>query len=474
VRRSVLAAVLALAGLAATVAEASPATFTTRVATSTGGEPAVAVDPRDPRTMVVATTDRTITAGTPYVQVLVSHDAGRRWERRATLEITSDPFVAYDGQGRFYAGAVGNRPGTAGAVLSTVRVITSVDGGRTWSAPVEAIGPDARIEPEDPDGPVTRGPSWTSVDRPWITTDPNSGDVYISAVDHSDASGGQTDQTAVPWQASTVACRTSAAGYPVLACGRRYVAVSRDHGRTWSEPEPLDTRAYPADLSGGFSGVPAAAHGVLAAAYVASRTGDPVCDGCVVFGTSADGGAHWRQRVVPGARVYAAGVENPTGTEPGDPVQPYVAADPTRRGHYAVMVLDRTGTSWLVHRTTDGGRRWQGPVRLTIPGRVLLERPWLAYGPSGALGVMTRADLADGSYDVWGLVAPRGDLRFLPPVRVSAGIAPAPKSQSMIDDCSSVVLDKTTLHAVWGDTRGGAIQPWYGRWRFTHTAHEGG
>jgi hypothetical protein len=455
-------------GLAAAATAQPPASFEHRIASTTGGEPTVAVDPRDPRTLVSAITDRTLGPGAPQVGIVVSHDRGTTWRRTGTLSITSDPFVVADSEGRFFAGAVGSRPGTSGpvAALNTVQVLASTDRGNTWSTPVEAMGPDADIDPADPDGPVRRGPSWTSVDRPWLAVDPVTGDLYLTAVDHSDNSGGTTDETPVPWQANFAVCRTSADGYPVFACGRRYVTRSRDHGKTWSRVQPMDTRAYPADFTGGFSGIPTAAHGVLATAYVAGRRSTPGCSPCVVFETSTDGGAHWLQRVAHEVTVFESGVENPTASNPNDQVQPYVAADPSRKDHYALMVLDKEETKLLVYRTTDSGRHWRGPVVVAVSGATLLERPWLAYGPNGALGLMVRADRPDGSYDVWGKVAPDGDLRFGPTTRISTVLSPAPNTHSAVDDISSAVLDDHFLHAAWGDDRTGSIQPWYGRLRY--------
>jgi hypothetical protein len=469
---SAAAAVMGLPAVTASGQTEAPA-FETRAATTTGGEPAVAVSARDPRDIVMAITDRTLVPGAPQVGILVSHDRGRTWRRAdRSFAVSSDPFVVADSDGRFYVGGSGNAVGTSGpaAAVNTVQITTSTDGGRSWSEPVEAMGPNADIDPTNSKGPIYRGPSWTSIDRPWGAVDGNTGDVYVTAVDHSDNAGGQTDNTGVPWELNFAVCRTSADGYPVFACGRRYLTVSRDHGRTWRPVQPVDTAAYPADFSGGFSGNPAASHGVLATAYVAASTADPTCHPCVVFGTTTDGGEHWSQRVARGITVYPAGVEDPTASNPSDQTQPYTAADPSRPGRYAVMVLDKMQTRLLVYVSEDTGQHWTGPAVHSVAGRTLLERPWIAYSPSGSLGVMFRADQADGSYDVWGAVSPVGGLGFGSPVRLSKALSPAPNNHSAIDDVSSVAMDDGYLHASWGDVRGGAIQPWYGRLDYRSSA----
>jgi hypothetical protein len=134
-------------------------------------------------------------------------------------------------------------------------------------------------------------------------------------------------------------------------------------------------------------------------------------------------------------------------------------------GRPAVMVLDAAQTHLLVFTTGDGGASWSGPGVLGEPGgkRYL---PWIAYGPTGALGAVWRSAADDGSYAAWAAVAPRGDTRFAPPVRLSGAPSPGPVSQLAGDDASDVALDSRELHAVWGDRRGGQLGVWYGRYRW--------
>jgi hypothetical protein len=79
---------------------------------------------------------------------------------------------------------------------------------------------------------------------------------------------------------------------------------------------------------------------------------------------------------------------------------------------------------------------------------------------------MWRTTAKDGSYAVWAAVAPSGDARFAPPVRLSGKDSPGPVSQVAGDDASSVTLDRTTLHAAWGDRREGTLGIHYARYAF--------
>jgi len=154
------------------------------------------------------------------------------------------------------------------------------------------------------------------------------------------------------------------------------------------------------------------------------------------------------------------------GGEQSQLFEPYTAADPAHPDHYATMVETRDLSSLLVWTTRDGGRVWDGPARLTDPFGTQRHLPWLAIGPTGALGALWRSTAADGSYTTWAAVAPLGDADFAPPVRISSAVSPGPVQQLAGDDASDVTLDRTDLHAAWGDRRGGSLGIRYGRYAF--------
>ena len=61
-----------------------------------------------------------------------------------------------------------------------------------------------------------------------------------------------------------------------------------------------------------------------------------------------------------------------------------------------LLATDSAGHA-LVFRTPDSGRSWTGPVTFGVPG-TKLDKPWIAYSPTGVLGVGWRGSLSDGSY----------------------------------------------------------------------------
>jgi hypothetical protein len=224
------------------------------------------------------------------------------------------------------------------------------------------------------------------------------------------------------------------------------------------------------DHTNGFSGIPASRDGVLATAYLAGAFPGSTCTTCVVFQTSTDDGASWHRHLVPAAvdgPALGAHALNPLDVSSSTAFEPYLAQDPSRPGHYAVMVYDASQTGLLVQVTNDFGRTWSRPVRLADKGSGKRWLPWIAFGTRGALGVVWRSDLSEGSYEVWAAVSPRGGTRFARPVLLSSKRSPGPVTQVAADDASFVVLDATTLHAAWGDRREGTLGVHYARYAFS-------
>lgn len=455
-------ALLSLASVATARSAPAPSVRDVLVRADTGaGEPQVALDPRHPGDVVV---------GLNNLGVSVSHDAGLHWTH-VDLPNQGDNALTIDAAGRYaYTSLDGE-------------VMVSTDRGRTWSSAGNWVGDLAHAwygvaggtklafrflgcnapRPAGPVDPVA-GPGFHVIgcDRPWLTADATRpGLLRLSFTDHSDGSGGRPLET--------VGCKTSTATNQVFSCGRQYVSTSRDGGATWGAFVPVDSPDVPMDHTNGFSGIPVSRAGVLATSYLAGAFPGQPCTTCVVLQTSTDDGRSWHRRLVPvaidGASLGAHDL-NPLAVSSSVAFQPYLAQDPGRPGRYAVMVYDRARTGLLVLVTTDAGRTWSQPVRLAGPAGAAPWLPWISYGPGGALGVIWKAAAADGSFEAWAAVSPSGGTRFARAVRLSDARSPGAVSQVAADDASFVVLDRTTLHAAWGDRREGALGVHYARYDF--------
>jgi hypothetical protein len=440
-----------------------------------GGEPEIAVNPRNPRQVVV---------GENVNGVAFSGDGGATW-KHVSLPNIGDNVLAVEPDGTFLFSSIN---GTVWA---------SRDGGANWTKSGNWVGkvaeamyaaaPDLGYPTNVAAGDVIRqsacdvlnvskaGPAGTGpddpgiqvlgCDRPWLITDPNTGRAYLSFSAHNDASGGprpSATNATTPWEVRFAACRANNGSSP-FQCGRQYVAASGDDGRTWTTFRPMDSADYPAAGTNGWSGGPVASFGTLATAYVATSTR---CRNlCLVFETSHDDGARWTRHVIGAVNLPSSS----GGLSTTFNFEPYIAADPTRRGRYAVLVLDTSQQHLLVYVTDDGGKRWHRTALAERGSGVNRWVPWIAYGPSGALGVVWRTAYADGTFDVWAAVAPRGDGNFGRPVRLSSARSPGPVAPGG-DDASDVVLTRTTLYAAWGDQRG---TPPPAGWFGTATDHVG-
>src|SRR3954470_113199 len=430
------------------------------------GEPEIEVSPKDPDTIVVGKNDK---------GVAVTHDRGRTW-KQVELENPGDHVLTVGPDGTFWYSALDG----------DVRM--SADNGRSWTSvgnwvgavaaqahdvaspgAVAVAGREVACSAPGDEGPgevepVGEGPGPHAIgcDRPWLYADKTPGPLYVSFVDHDESSGGAGP---MGWELRTLACRSTVNTNPAFECGRQYVAASHDRGRTWSHFVPFDSADHPAGSTGGFSSGQVAAGGVLASGYIASSApGGAKCP-CIVFETSRDDGVTFKRHVVAPAPLPPA-LGNVQGGEQSALFEPYTAGDPVHPGHYAVMIGDADFSHLLVWTTRDGGATWEGPAKLSDDGGTQRHLPWLAIGPTGAVGAMWRTTKADGSYTVWSAVAPRGDTDFAPPVRISSAVSPGPVQQLAGDDASDITLDDTDAHVVWGDRRDGSLGIRYGRYRF--------
>jgi hypothetical protein len=146
----------------------------------------------------------------------------------------------------------------------------------------------------------------------------------------------------------------------------------------WTTPQRLGGGGVPGySISGGNS--ISAAHGVLAATF--NETSNAACEyfvgaaaPCAVFQTTRNAGRTWTRHLLPVP-------SNSTGTL-------WVAADPSRAGHFTVAVLNSTSTEFLVYQSWNWGRTWCGPTIVTENATTVHFKPWINYSAQGVLGLM--------------------------------------------------------------------------------------
>jgi hypothetical protein len=439
-----MAAVVAAAtsAIGASAQRVTPEVRASQVSTDVNvqaGEAWAVTDPKDPMTVAVTwlgtrdSTDpaRFLTDG--YCGVAISHDGGRTWSRARLpfkdttdppsagthhVAICGDPVAAISRRGEIHVAAamLGSPQFTQG--------LTSFDHGRTWTGPVQVFGVQHTLAGLQAH-PEHRTPS-ISMGRGFMAVDPNTGRLSM----HSQEDGGAEG---------------------------RFLAVSDDGGRSWSEPRPIDP-----EIQSRSAGAHSAAHGVIALVYRVDPTSpfyrtspSPAvrCDtACTVFATTRNAGRTWTRKVMKelpdsGFTLFGGGI---------------VAADPAPDGAGRFAVLFTNGNGLDVWRTSDAGSHWRKSA--TLRGGVgAPTKPWIAFGPNGDLGVVWRTTDQGGRVDVWAALARAGRTSFSR-LQLAKGVA-APTSVGPGDDCAcNLSMDATTLAATWsGADASGQRQIFFGR-----------
>jgi hypothetical protein len=303
----------------------------------------------------------------------------------------------------------------------------STDGGKTWTQlpyPIgsQGYGLGSAFGGSGFNFAPGSGDPVDTYDRPFLAVDQSNGTVYVSSqniLDHE-----------------------------------RFVTASTDKGDSWGSIYAVDSPTYP---QSGFASNIAVQNGALAVSYTAAAAAGGCAATCLVFETSTDSGATWSRNVVPLVNAQ-------------NPPSPFIAADPTGNGRFALQVFDSTGTVNQIYTTRDFGATWQGPTDVTESGGNVHFKPWVSFGPSGQLALVWRTwegtpDDSTTPYDVFvavGRVQGNKGAVFTTPIELGGPATPFGTGGGG-DDFSQVQADNQYVHAAWGDSRSGLTQVEYAR-----------
>jgi hypothetical protein len=336
------------------------------------GEPRLAVDPRDPQTMVL------VYGQLPSVVAMSSRDGGRSWTRTlppglskctgGTTDFTGDPFVTIGADGTFYMSSVPVAlpvPNTTLFPRSWIAVNRSFDHGASWSAPT-------MVSPDD-------GSFW---DKGAITADPRLAGVaheaFIKRI-QPDGSGA-------------------------------YVARTSDGGASFSEPlqnvpDQQLTYAHAPQIV-------VVPDGTLVEVFVQFNDSDSLPAAAqfpvpMMSMYSRDSGAHWS------TPLEIAQTPNPSPTDPDTGQQidavtwPSTAAGPDGAVYATWTSIASAQSAQIVFsKSVDGARTWSAPS----PVAAVAAQAWsptIAVNADGTVGVTwydaRRDRRGDGRFttDVW-------------------------------------------------------------------------
>jgi hypothetical protein len=313
-------------------------------------EPGIAVNPANPRQVVVVFQDNAHAA--------YSQDAGHTWQMAEGVaaknyRVSGDVSTTFDNQGHAVICYIAfDKLGTFnywahGATRNGIFVRRSFDGGKTWEADDIPVSEQATA------------PGVPFEDKPYIIADNTksrfTGNLYI----------GWTR-----WR---------------LTDSQMVLSRSTDDGRTWSKPLEIDAHpGLPRDDNGaveGFAGV-VAPDGTLYAIW--SQDDD------IMFTESHDGGKKFSRAraVIQTAPIMFAiqTLERANGF-------PQIAIDPKGKRLYVTWSDYRNGDlDVFIATSDDGGKRWSAPVRVNndqVHNGAEQFFQWLAVDPTdGSIYVM--------------------------------------------------------------------------------------
>ena len=478
-------------------------------------EPHIAVNPNDPEHLLMGTIDYNF----PNVSAYVSIDGGATWNGpnqpqflRDDLGSGGDPIMGFDRQGNAYFAfiSIGTEEYTVGpavdvAVVSSIAVARSSDGGFTWAEPVSSARSGfSRDLFLDPAGRTRGTVTLSFLDKPWMAIGPNPDDpskdvIYVTYTEFAEQFGlfsiGELPFFGVPVVDTTI-----------------WLVASEDGGRSWSDPVAVSptVRHIIGDAPG-----PGSEDGAEASALQEEETQEPTAVGTkrTVQGSQPAVGPNgvvyvsWLDttndeafeglaevyiaRSTDGGKSFSASVKAGVFNEPGFAPRnsffrywgsafPQIATGPGQEVYlvYTGLPSDKKNDDGDIYmlRSLDGGQTWSRATRLNDDATSRLQFfPSVTVDPNGTLHAMwgdMRDDRASTRYHIYytrsedkgqtfGFVDEELDFRTR-----NARVTDFPSNPNkgfpggvFIGDYFSMTATEEDVYMVWADTRLGEFGP---------------
>jgi BNR repeat-like domain len=296
-------------------------------------EPAITVNPADPRNIVAAWKQDVGPAQSRSDLVASSRDGGKSWTRSTipglttctggVAEVGSDPWVSAGRDGTVYFSGLAAKL-TAGRPETAVVASHSRDGGRTWRAAATVAPRLVGNELDSVTGSLTRpGHAYLAFANFLPDVFPRTNSLEFSRTTDGGATWSspvlidQPGQFALDY-APKILVLPGGALLAVFAradiglgLGQLYAARSVDEGRTWRPPVLIGSKPIPPPFLDDTGtplpnpAMPSAAAAPDGSVYVAFEDSTSPSSGAIGLARSRDGGRTWTSAPLPGVGAYA-------------------------------------------------------------------------------------------------------------------------------------------------------------------------
>ncbi|HEV2459123.1 MAG TPA: sialidase family protein [Ktedonobacterales bacterium] len=422
-------------------------------------EPLIAEDPQNPLHLVGGSKFFSDPAHYRFqIGYAVSSDGGCTWTDGGLLpgfapqDLTSDPTFAFGAHGEVYAAVLHAAidPHSGAYVDSSVAVLTSMDGGRSFGAPVTVYAA--------PSNDIFNDKPWIAVDR---SNGPHRGALYVVwSYDHSgDCGNGNSCSQELAFSRSTDGGRSFS---PV-----RMVEGSAPFCTNFAYHRPPGSRLCDAALGATPLVEP---DGTLAVAFAYENLVNVTAPTRLLVITSRDGGDTWSPPALVTTVNDVYGLVPPTAFR--TVTLPAFACDPATGQLYLVWSERDAGEDEIAFSTSSAsGASWSAPLRVNDDpphDGVNHVQPQIAVAPDGVVTVMffdSRRDPQHRLLDVYIAQSIDHGATFLPNERVTTqsfdpgvGAPTDDYGSHFFGDYQGLVADNRFVHPFWNDSRSGMQQ----------------
>jgi hypothetical protein len=395
------------------------------------GEPFIAINPSNPQNVVIAWMGFVFNNGTALtIRVKSSFNGGVSWSSAVNMPHikstykSADVSMCFSQSGTLFLSYIDYResPDSGG-----VYVCKSLDGGLSWTAPVQAIDmyADGNEKP---------------IDRPWMTNNPSGTHVYVSSMPPS-------------W---------------IPAPNRPYLVVSTNGASSFQPWRYLDSTNY---LVGNLIAqpMPFPAHAgqntlhLVYPSYVSSQNIFPQ----FLLATSTNAGVGFQYR-----SIFAGTNTNQNDTAK---ISYKIIADPSDSLHLAFIYGNSNSgdIDIFLKETFNGGTNWTNAIRVNDDAAnngKMQDMIWADFDSDGDLAISWR-DRRNGAgigyaqaSEFYYAYRHHDSLNFQPNRVLTDSLVSYNNILSQSgNDFMSMAIQNDTIYATWSDTRDGSLDVWFVR-----------